>query len=175
MCERVASPSNPNLMLMNYDLGALRVKTLCVIPKQFFVREIIEERKPLAPTAQRAGWVGCNILLREIPEVGKIFYVRDGEVLPKDAVLEKWQQTLFLRQEGAAARGWLIEVMKCVEAIGKRRFGMDDAYAFEERLSGIYPNNRHVKEKIRQQLQVLERNGYLERISRGSYRLRAQA
>ena len=71
MCERVASTNNPNLMLMNYDIKALSVKNLCVIPKQFFVREIIEERKPLAPTARRAGWVGCNILLREIPEAGR--------------------------------------------------------------------------------------------------------
>lgn len=175
MCERVASPSNPNLMLMNYDIKALSVKNLCVIPKQFFVREIIEERKPLAPTARRAGWIGCNILLREIPEAGKIFYVRNGEVLPKDGVLEKWQQTLFLRDEGASTRGWLIEVMKCVEAIGKHEFELDDVYAFEGRLSGIYPNNRHVKQKIRQQLQVLRDHGYLDFVSRGYYRLKSNA
>jgi len=175
MCERVAATNNPNLMLMNYDINALRVKNLCVIPKHFFVREIIEERKPLAATARRAGWIGCNILLKEIPEAGKIFYVRNGEVLPKGAVLDKWQQTLFLRDEAVSARGWLIEVMKCVEAIGKREFELDDVYAFEDRLSGIYPNNRHVKQKIRQQLQVLRDHGYLDFVSRGSYRLRSQA
>ena len=65
--------------------------------------------------------------------------------------------------------------MKCVEAMGKREFEMGDAYSFEGRLSGIYPNNHHVREKIRQQLQVLERNGYLKRVSRGCYRLRSQA
>lgn len=174
MCERVAAADNPNLMLMNYDLKALSVKNLCVIPKQFFVREIIEERKPLAPTARRAGWIGCNILLNQIPEAGKIFYVRDGQVLPKDFVLEKWQQTLFLREEAASGRGWLIEVMKCVEDIGKREFELDDVYAFEGRLSGIYPNNHHVKQKIRQQLQFLRDHGYLDFVSRGYYRLRSQ-
>jgi hypothetical protein len=45
---------------------------------------VIEKRKPLAPTARRAGWTGCNILLRDIPEAGKIFVVRDGAPLPKD-------------------------------------------------------------------------------------------
>ena len=65
--------------------------------------------------------------------------------------------------------------MKCVETLGKREFELDDVYAFEDRLSGIYPNNRHVKQKIRQQLQVLRDHGYLDFVSRGSYRLRSQA
>jgi predicted Rdx family selenoprotein len=147
---------------------------LLIVPKHFFVQDIIEERKPLANTARRAGWVGCNILLNRIPDSGKIFYVRNGEVLPKDAVLYKWQQTLFLRDENVEARGWLIEVMKCVESIGKHEFELDDVYAFERQLNAIYPNNRHVKQKIRQQLQVLRDNGYLEFVSRGAYRLKFQ-
>ena len=78
MCERLASSNNPNLLLLNYDLARLSVTNVVLVPKQFFVREIIEERKPLAPTARRAGWVGCNILLNEIPASGKIFLVRNG-------------------------------------------------------------------------------------------------
>jgi len=62
-------------MLLNYDLKQLVVTNLFVVPKHFFVREIIQERKPLAPTARRAGWIGCNILLGQIPESGKIFLV----------------------------------------------------------------------------------------------------
>jgi type II restriction enzyme len=174
MCERLAASDNPNLMLINYTLKSLSVKTLCVVPKHFFVREIIEERKPLANTARRAGWVGCNIRLDQIPESGKIFFIRNGEVLSKDSVLDKWRQTLFLRDENVEARGWLIEVMKCVETIRKYEFELDDVYAFERQLGAIYPNNRHVKQKIRQQLQVLRDNGYLEFVSRGSYRLRVQ-
>lgn len=173
MCERLAASNNPNLMLMNYDLKSLSVKNLCVIPKHFFVREIIEERKPLAATARRAGWIGCNILLSQVPESGKIFFVRDGQLLPKESVLEKWQQTLFLRNESSEGRGWLIEVMKCVEFLGKPEFDLDEVYAFELRLGQIYPGNNNVKPKIRQQLQVLRDNGYLEFVSRGHYRLSA--
>jgi type II restriction enzyme len=77
-----------------------------------------------------------------------------------------------LRDESVEARGWLIEVMRCVEAIGRREFALDDVYAFEARLSGLYPNNRHVRQKIRQQLQVLRDRGYLDFVQRGSYRLR---
>ena len=52
MCERLAATNNPNLMLMNYDLAQLSVVNLFVVPKHFFVREIIEERKPLAVSAR---------------------------------------------------------------------------------------------------------------------------
>ena len=54
MCERLASENNPNLVLMNYSLASLSVTNAFVVPKHFFVREIIEERKPLASTARRA-------------------------------------------------------------------------------------------------------------------------
>lgn len=174
MCERLTASNNPNLMLLNYDLKQLSVTDLCVVPKHFFVREIIEKRKPLAPTARRAGWIGCNILLNEIPASGKIFFVQNRQPLPKKYVLEKWQKTLFLRDEEVEARGWLIEVMKCVEKIGQSEFELDDVYAFENQLGEIYPNNRHVKQKIRQQLQVLRDKGYLDFVSRGYYRLRSQ-
>lgn len=174
MCERLASSNNPNLLLLNYDLARLSVTNVFVVPKHFFVREIIEERKPLAVTARRAGWIGCNILLSQIPSSGKIYFVRDGQPQSKDSVLTQWKRTLFLREESSEGRGWLIEVMKCVESIGKKEFELDDVYAFEAQLSGIYPNNRHVKQKIRQQLQVLRDHGYLDFVSRGYYRLRSQ-
>jgi type II restriction enzyme len=138
------------------------------------VREIIEKRKPLAATARRAGWIGSNILLNQIPESGKIFIVRAGQPEPKESVLSKWKQTLFLREQRPEARGWLIEVMKCVEDIGRRDFQIDDVYAFEDRLNRIYPNNQNVRPKIRQQLQFLRDRGYLDFVSRGYYRLRSE-
>jgi type II restriction enzyme len=174
MCARLASSNNPNLFLLNYDLSKLEVTNLIVVPKQFFVQETIEERKPLALTARRAGWIGCNILLNQIPSLGKISIIQNGQPQPRELVVSQWRRTLFLREESAEARGWLIEVMKCVEAIDRQEFTLDDVYAFEGILSETYPNNRHVKQKIRQQLQVLRDHGYLEFVSRGNYRLRAQ-
>jgi len=99
MCERLASSNNPSLILMNYDVARFGVTDLFFVPKHFFVREIIQERKPLAPTARRAGWVGCNILLKEIPDSGKIYFVRDGQTAPRHAVLQQWARTLFLRDQ----------------------------------------------------------------------------
>ena len=43
--------------------------------------------------------------------------------------------------------------MKCVESIGRREFDIEDVYAFEAQLGQLYPENRNVKPKIRQQLQ----------------------
>jgi len=63
--------------------------------------------------------------------------------------------------------------MKCVESIGRQEFGIEDMYAFEAQLSQLYPDNRNVKPKIRQQLQFLRDLGYLDFTSRGRYRLRS--
>jgi len=172
MCKRLVSANNPNFLFLNYDRAQLCVRNIFVVPKHFFVREIIEERKPLADTARRKGWVGCNILLNRIPSSGKVFFVQNGQILPKEDVLSQWQKTLFLREEQTEARGWMIEVMKCVEQIGKKEFDLNDVYAFEGQLSNLYPNNQHVKQKIRQQLQKLRDHGHLDFVSRGYYRLR---
>jgi type II restriction enzyme len=172
-CERLAADNNPNLFLMNYDYKQLSVTNPFVVPKHFFVREIIEERKPLPSTARRAGWIGSKILLNQIPQSGKIFIVRDGKIESKKSVLDQWSKTLFLRDQPQDARGWLIEVMKCVDAIGKNEFQIEDVYAFENRLSLLYPGNKNVRPKIRQQLQYLRDRGYLDFLSRGYYRLRS--
>ena len=97
-CERLAASNNPNLLLMNYDLKSLAVVNLFIVPKHFFVREIIEERKPLAATARRAGWIGSKILLNRVPESGKIHIVQNGLIRAEGLVLAEWQKTLFLRK-----------------------------------------------------------------------------
>lgn len=171
-CERLAASNNPNLLLMNYDLKSLAVVNLFIVPKHFFVREIIEERKPLAPTARRAGWIGSNILLNRVPESGKIHVVQNGLIRPKADVLAEWQKTLFLRDEPLKARGWLLDVMKCVEALGKSEFTLDEIYAFDRHLGELHPGNQNVRPKIRQQLQYLRDRGFIDFASRGLYRLR---
>lgn len=172
MIERLNANNNPNLFIMNYDLSTYSVKNFMVVPKHFFIPEIIEKRKPLAQTARRAGWVGCNILLSNIPESGKVFFVRNGVLESRDKILREWQKTLFLREEKEiSARGWLLDVMRCIEKLDKKEFVLNDIYDFEKELAVLHPENKHVKDKIRQQLQILRDKGYLEFVSRGEYRL----
>lgn len=172
LCKRLSSDENPNFAFMNYSGMSRSVSNLFVVPKQFVRPEIIEKRKPLAPTARRAGWVGCNIRLNQIPTTGKIFVVRNGLEVDRRIVLEQWRRTLFLRDEKPAARGWLIDVMACCDHIGKNEFSIEDVYRFEPQLSALYPGNNNVRAKIRQQLQVLRDGGFLEFLGSGRYRLR---
>jgi type II restriction enzyme len=170
MLARLAANNNPSLVLLGYHKTKKAVTNLSVVPKHFFIPEVIQERPPLAPTAKRAGWIGCKILLSKIPEAGRIIVVRDGALVPKELVLEHWKKTCFLRDERPAARGWLIEIMKCVETIGHAEFEIADVYRFEEHMQRLYPDNMHVREKMRQQLQVLRDAGFIEFLGRGKYR-----
>jgi len=170
--ERLRSSSNPNLFMLTYNLSHLCVLNFFVIPKHFFVPEIIEKRKPLTANARRAGWIGSNILLQKIPQIGKIFLVRQQRIEPKEKVLAEWKKTLFLREEkDISVKGWLLDIMRCIDKLGKQEFILNDIYAFKNELAKLHPENRHIKDKIRQQLQILRDRGYLDFISKGKYQL----
>jgi type II restriction enzyme len=172
MIKRLRSSSNPNFFMMSYSPQSFEVVNFFVIPKYFFVPAIIEKRKPLSPNAERADWVGCNILLRTIPESGKIFFVKNKIITPKEKVVAGWKKILFLREEREIlAKGWLLDVMRCVEKLDKKEFILDDIYRFEKQLSYLHPDNKHIKDKIRQQLQILRDKGYLDFKGRGIYHI----
>lgn len=173
MLQRLNSSNNPNFFLLHYDILNLQVINFLVIPKHFFIPAIIEKRKPLALTAKRAGWVGCNIILKNIPNSGKIFFVRDRKIENKNQVINNWQRTLFLREETEMkAKGWLLDVMNCIDSLNKIEFRLDEVYAFENALSKLHPDNKHIKDKIRQQLQLLRDKNYLNFKSRGYYSIK---
>ncbi len=170
MMARLQAYNNPNLFLLNYEATAWQVLNFFVVPRYFFIPEIIEQRLPLALTARRSGWVGCNILLKKIPDSGKIFLVKNKEIILQEKVLKKWNNTLFLKEK-MPAKSWLLQVMRCLEALGKNEFSLKEIYAFEAEFKRLYPKNKHIKDKIRQQLQVLREKKYLEFLSPGYYRL----
>lgn len=167
MLERVSAANNPSFFFLTYT-PAYQVKNFLIIPKHFFVPTVVEKRKALPPTARRAGWQGCNIVLSAVPESGRIFYVRGGEVAPKRSVLAAWQKTVFLRRLTQKNRGWLLDVLACVERL-PRTFELQEVYAFEAHLADLHPENKHVRAKIRQQLQVLRDRGFISFKTRGHY------
>lgn len=172
MIERLQCENNPNFFFLNYDPNNLSISNFLVIPKHFFVPSIIEKRNPLSINAKRAGWIGCNILLKDIPQSGKIFYIKNGIIENKENVLKNWQKTLFLRDSKKAdLRGWILDIMNCIDALGKSEFSLQEIYAFEDTLSKKHPENRHIKDKIRQQLQFLRDKGYLKFTEPGKYKL----
>ena len=172
MIERLQSNNNPNFFFLNYNPRSLEAINFFVIPKHFFVLQIIEKRKPLALSARRAGWIGCNILLQRIPASGRIFFVKNAHVEPKQKVLQVWQKTLFLREEkDIKSKGWILDVMNCIEQLAKKEFTLDEVYNFEAVLQTKHQSNKHVKDKIRQQLLVLRDKGYLEFVKKGQYKV----
>lgn len=170
MIKRINSASNPNFFFLTYSKKDWFVKDFLIIPKHFFQPEIIEKRKPLSPMAKRAGWIGCNINLQSIPDLGRIFLVKNSVVLSKNIVLETWQKTVFLRENSAEAKGWTLNVLKCLDRVSTNDFSLNDIYKFENELKQKYPNNNFVKDKIRQQLQLLRDKNIIEFVGRGKYR-----
>jgi type II restriction enzyme len=171
MIERLNSKQKPHFFFMGY-LATLFVNDFFVVPKYFFVSEIIEKRKALAESAKRAGWVGSNILFSRVPVSGKIFYVENGREISKKDVLQKWRKTAFLRKvKKPELKGWILDTMHCIEALNKKEFSLVEIYKFEKDLEKIHPENRNIKAKIRQQLQFLRDKGYLKFIEPGRYKL----
>ena len=72
MIQFIDSDKTPNFFLMHYSKDEWVVKNMFLIPRFFISASIIEKRNPLKATARRAGWTGCNILLKQIPEEGRI-------------------------------------------------------------------------------------------------------
>src|SRR5512146_2776344 len=67
MMRAIAQGATPNLLVLQFDPGRWQVKNLTLIPKFAFTSSCIEKRRALSGNARRAGWVGCNILLCNIP------------------------------------------------------------------------------------------------------------
>lgn len=168
MLARINSDDNPSFFFLTYS-PEFTVNNFLIIPKQFFKPEIIIKRKPLAATAKRAGWVGCKIDLSQVPESGKVFLVKDKTVIARDTVTQQFQKTLFLRQQSLDSRGWTLDVWQCIDRLDEK-FTLKQVYAFADELQLKHPDNNHVKDKIRQQLQVLRDKGIIEFLGRGHYR-----
>jgi len=77
----------PNLLLMGYALAAWEVRDLLLIPSFMFSESAVIKRKPLAATARRAGWVGCNLDLHRIAPEARIFLVRTTVCEPRNAAV----------------------------------------------------------------------------------------
>ena len=170
MIERITSINNPNFFFMHYNKTNFQVENFVMVPKYFFSPDIIEKRKPLSDTARRAGWTGCNILLSRIPDEGRIYIVQNEKEVSIEKIMEKVHKTEFLRGSKLDARGWTLDVLNCVNMIENKDFTLEQIYRFEELLAEKHPDNHHVKDKIRQQLQMLRDNGIIEFTGRGHYR-----
>lgn len=169
MIARITGNNNPDFFFMGYSKELLQVNDLLFVPRHFFVPEIIEKRKPLADTARRAGWVGCNILIDQIPDQGRIPIIKDGHVMTVENVVEKVAICSRLAVNNIQSRSWLIDIPHCVNRIPTQQFTLADMYAFVDELALKHPQNNNIKPKIRQQLQFLRNKGIIAFLGNGRY------
>jgi type II restriction enzyme len=169
MMERISRPGGgPHLALLRYCATGWMVRDLFVVPAPFLTPDVIVRRKPLAATARRAGWVGCNIRIDGLPQAGRVAVVRDGVALARADVLRGVRLALAL-PSGLVARTWFVDVLRCVERLGAE-FTLEQVYAFEAELAARHPANQNIRAKLRQQLQRLRNDGFLLFLGKGRYR-----
>jgi type II restriction enzyme len=77
----------------------------------------------------------------------------------------------YLKQLTDPDPGWTLDVLNIVRRLGKTEFTNENVYVFTRELEKLHPDNRHVHDKIRQQLQVLRDTGLLLHVSSGVWRL----
>jgi type II restriction enzyme len=172
MVRAIRENRTPNLFALEYEPSDWAVVNLILIPSFAFPLSAIEKRRPLAAHARRAGWVGCNILLDAIPADARIAIVRAGNSISPKIVREQYLKVLPFEKLTPEKRGWTLDVLNALRRLGKTEFALSDVYAAEHGLARLHPANRHVRPKIRQQLQVLRDLGFVQFLGGGEYRLR---
>lgn len=171
MMRAIQGDRVPNLFALHYDLTDWAVRNLFLIPRFAFSPSIVEKRKPLNLGARRAGWVGCDLLIGRIPAGARIPVVAEGISIRPQEVRRLYARLRPLQKLQVENRGWTLDVMNCLGSLKTPEFTLAEAYGFERKLHTMHPQNRHVRDKIRQQLQVLRDLHLIEFLGRGNYRL----
>lgn len=169
MRQSIVANRTPNLFVLQYNPISWKVRNLILVPCFAFSLSFIERRRPLSSTARRKGWVGCNILLGEIPSQAIIAIVMDGQPASPERVREEYRRLRPLQDLSYEKRGWTLDVLRVLELLEKSEFSLGDVYAHGDELRRLHPKNLHVNDKIRQQLQRLRDLGFIEFLGEGKY------
>lgn len=169
MMATIREGRTPSFLLMEYSPN-WEVRELTALHHSLITEECIEERRALGPTARRAGWIGCNIILPRIAVEGRIPIVTAGNAQARETPRTAFARLQFLSRMPAKGRGWAASLLNLLRQLPSDRFSLSDAYLFEAHLAELYPGNNNVRPKIRQQLQVLRDAGIIEFEARGQYK-----
>ena len=111
MREAILEGMTPNILALHYDPTSWTVQNLILVPNFAFSLSCLEKRKALRSSAERAGWVGCNILLVNIPRDARIPVVIDGQPASPASVRQQYGRLRPLEKLKAEARGWTLDVL----------------------------------------------------------------
>lgn len=131
--ERITGLTNPNLFVLQYHECA--VENLVLIHKHFFIPDVLKIRNALSPDARRAGYIGSVTLYDKIPVQWKIEIVKSYTERSKDDVLKDYMLARKLLVKNLGLRGWLMDILKCLDKIGNNIFSLREVYSFAGELS----------------------------------------
>ena len=195
MMEAIREDRAPSYYFLHYDLATWSVRNLLLVPSFAFPPSAIIKCPPLLSTVRRAGWVGCNFDLSRVPADDRIPVVTEKTIVPATEVRGKFKRVKPLKEISVKQRGWTLDVLNIVRRLVEERsvhaastsqllstlkrtevrapleFTNEDVYTHARELEQLHPDNRHVRDKIRQQLQVLRDLGLLLHIGPGLWRL----
>lgn len=166
----------PNYAFLDYSRSHLLVTNLFIVPGHFLTESVIQRRPPLPPTARRAGWVGSNILLSDLPLDARISVIDKGLPVEPDLARTNWSKFQYLKDDPRAADGWGPQMLSAVRLIqadtGESYFTLQDFYRrYGDMLAELHPTNNNIEARIRRQLQLLRDNDILQFMGRGRYRI----
>jgi type II restriction enzyme len=167
MIRAIREDRTPNLVVMHYEKRLWMVRNLFLVPHFAFPESAIEKCAPLSEAHPRHGHVLCNIILEQIPALARIPIVLNGEVSSPARIRQQFENVSPLKGLNAKERGWRLDVLRVVQSLAKMQFTNDDVYAFAPRLQKLHPDNHHIRDKIRQQLQRLRDHGFLRQVEHG--------
>ncbi len=171
MMRAIRADRTPNLVLLHYEKPQWTIRNLFLVPHFAFSESSIEKRNPLRDTAERHGHVLCNIVLKNIPIDAKIPLITNGVVSSPIKIRAHFKRLKPLKEIGVKQRGWTLDVLNAIHRLGKKEFTTTDTYVLIRELEKLHPDNHRVREKIRQQLQVLRERNLLLHVDRNRWRL----
>ena len=154
-------------LLKNYEYGLL-------IDDESIVSEIHNDFKKLSNsentgTIKKSDLEAVRNILSNIPKTESV-------KLPSYSVkIETPEQLLDIIELppeiiSKELSGWKSDVFNCLSNLQKQNFTISEAYSFETHLKSKHPLNNNIRDKIRQQLQVLRDLGLVEFLGSGHYR-----
>ncbi len=166
--EQLNSGNFPSLILLHYERKSEEMKDGLLIHRLAIPLSSLQPRSPLSESAERKGWKGYEMLLTNIPQIGRIPLISQSHIVPKETVMEKWLSVETILRGDLNERSWISDILSILDRL-PQNFSTDEIYSYQPYLERLHPNNRHIEEKIRQQLQILRDRGYVKFVSRGKY------
>lgn len=157
----------------NLELGILLQEETIVRELKNYVESLISDIKKSFDITEEIIVESENILNsipkiairheRKLQDIEKVLFKIEDSV--EDKIFQSGASVIF-----NGLSGWKKDVFNCLLNIRKDIFSLDEVYKFERQLFQLHPENRNIKPKIRQQLQILRDLGLLEFAAKGTYR-----